>query len=368
MTVENFLQIRQSACHRALNWYFQGVWRNARLMGIGTFFSKMFGREKAPSESPLHDLPELPPLVVKPLVGFKPENLETAFFEALFDSPIEDQFLSLPQKLMVGVVKDKLSDPDQRCKSVPQLPAIIPRLMRSLRDPESSARDYVTIIDKDPSLSAAVLRLANSAYFNHTDSRITNIERAVVKLGVEGLRAVLSAAVMQPIIQRSSPYYREFGQKLWQHSLCCAVTCEILAKRRGLEPFKVYLLGLSHDVGKITIFSELCKEFRLNSATDKPGCQVFVPLISEFSSQLSAWIARDWDLPMDVCTALDQQLDVSKAKPVGIHARVLWRANLACEFFAAGGHKDVTASAKLIRELDLPTDIFVSLASLAEPI
>ncbi len=337
-------------------------------MGISTFFSRMFGKGKAPLDSPLQEAPEGPPLPVKPLEHFEPSRLEANFFEALFDSPIEDQYLSLPQKLMVDVVKARLSDPDQRYKLVPQLPTIIPRLMRSLRDPESSARDYVAIIDKDPSLSASVLRLANSAYFNHTDSRITSIERAVVKLGVEGLRAVLSAAVMQPIIQRSSPYYREFGQKLWQHSLCCAVTCEILAKRRGLEPFKVYLLGLSHDVGKITIFSELCKEFQLNSASDKPGCQVFVPLISQFSCQLSAWVARDWDLPMDVCRALDQQLDIGRGKSVGIHARTLWRANLACEFFAAQGHKDAVRSAKLIKELDLPSDLFVSLESLAEHI
>ncbi len=336
-------------------------------MAVGKLLRRLFGGKSEVSQG--HPEPgDIAAVQIKAPVGFSIPEIESQFYESMFDSPIKEAQLSVPQKLVVDVVKTTLSNPDQRTAVVPQLPAIIPRLMRSLRDPESSIKDYVNIIDKDPSLSASVLRLANSAYFNQSGNRIASIERAVVKLGVDGLRSVLSAAVMQPIIQRNSPYFNHFGHKLWQHSLCCAVTCELLAKRRGLEPFKVYLLGLAHDIGKITIFSELCKQFQLNSPEDKPGCQVFVPLIREFSLQLSSWIARDWDLPMDVCTALDQQLALGQGKPVGIYARILYRANLACEFYAAGGHKDVKRAAVLIKELDLPADLFQTMESLATEI
>mgnify|MGYP000588962524 CR=1 FL=1 len=299
------------------------------------------------------------------MASVNPEQIEAEFYEVLFDSPIQESSLSLPQRLVVDVVKARLSDPDQRFRAVPQLPSVIPRLLRSLRDPEASIKDYVAIVDKDPNLSASVLRLANSAYFNRSQIRISSIERAVVKLGVDGLRSVLSAAVMQPILQRNSPYFQNFGLKLWRHSLCCAVACEVLAKDRGLEPFKVYMLGLAHDIGKTTVFSELCKEFKLNTADDRPGCQVFVPLISEFSAQLSAWIGRDWDLPMDLCSALDQQVGQVDAEGMEPYAKLLFQANLACEFYASGGHEKQREADNVCSALNLPTNLFKSLDTIA---
>lgn len=335
-------------------------------MSLSSILKGLFGRDKAPEFIVEHEeSSSSAPMAVAPPAGIDLSVLEARFYEALFDSPIDDVELNVPQKLVLGAVKSTLSDPDQRSKCVPQLPAVIPRLLRSLRDPETSGKDYVNIINKDPVLSASVIRLANSAYYNHTSLHIESIDRAVVKLGVDGLRSVLSAAVMQPIIQRNSPYFNQFGRKLWQHSLCCAVACELLAARQGLEPFKAYLLGLAHDIGKITIFSELCKQFKLNSPTDRPGCKVFVPLIKDYSSQLSARIAQDWDLPNNLCLALSQQLIIGGGAAVGDYARILYRANLACEFYASGGHEHPTKTAKIIAELDLPADLFQTLESLA---
>jgi len=340
------------------------------IMFLRSLWKGLFGRNTRPEflvgQGNHQASTALAPLVlIDPPASIDLGLLETQFYEVLFDSPIEDAELNVPQKLVLDAVKFTLSDPDERSNCVPQLPAVIPRLMRSLRDAESSAKDYVNIINKDPVLSAAVVRLANSAYYNHSSVHIESIDRAVIKLGVDGLRSVLSAAVMQPIIQRNSPYFNQFGLKLWQHSLCCAVTCELLASREALEPYKAYLLGLAHDLGKITIFSELCKQFKLNSPDDRPGCKVFVPLIKDYSNQLSARIAQDWDLPNNLCLALNQQLLIGEGKPVGDYARILYRANLACEFYAAGGHEHPVNAAKLIAELDLPAGLFQTLESLA---
>jgi len=340
------------------------------IMFLRSLWKGLFGRNTAPEfivDPGNHKVPTAAGLLVlvDPPASIDLGLLESQFYEVLFDSPIEDAELNVPQKLVLDAVKFTLSDPDQRSNCVPQLPAVIPRLMRSLRDAGTSGKDYINIINKDPVLSAAVVRLANSAYYNHSAVHIESIDRAVIKLGVDGLRSVLSAAVMQPIIQRNSPYFNQFGLKLWQHSLCCAVTCELLASREALEPYKAYLLGLAHDLGKITIFSELCKQFKLNSPDDRPGCKVFVPLIKDYSNQLSARIAQDWDLPNNLCLALNQQVLIGEGKPVGDYARILYRANLACEFYAAGGHEHPENAANMIAELDLPADLFQTLGSLA---
>lgn len=306
-----------------------------------------------------------------------PESLsihqaQAYFFQAMFDLDATAALvntlntLSLPQKLVIDVARSSLSEKDYRLKSVPRLPTVIPKLLRSLRDPDTSARNYVDIINKDPALSAAVLKLANSVYFNHTAKKIDNIEFAVVKLGIEGLRAVLSAAVMQPLVQRKTEYFNDFGVRLWEHTLAVAVACETLAVVRGYEPYKAYLLGLVHDIGKITLFSELSKQFRINAGSSAPLVEAFLPLLKEKSASLSAAIAMDWELPKEICSALQQQVGIEPGRQVDPYAHLLFQANLACEAYAATRYcVEFSIELPLLsRQLSLPETLFAELDSL----
>ncbi len=289
------------------------------------------------------------------------------FYDSVLGNVEDQKPLTVPQKLVHSVVEKSLNSQQTRIKAVPRLPSVIPRLLQSLRNPQTSANDYVNIINKDPAMSTAVLKLANSVYFNPTTKRITSIETAVVKLGIEGLRSVLSAAVMQPVIHRKSYYYSEFGHKLWTHSLCCAVTCELIAKQRGLEPFKAYLLGLVHDIGKITIFSELSAQFQLNKEMEQPGYAAFVPLMQSISETLSYTVAKDWALPEDITSALEQQINLTDGSHIGPYAHVLYQANLACEIYAIARHNEdhLEAAQQAIEDMALPANLFDKLDSIS---
>lgn len=281
---------------------------------------------------------------------------EERFYQMLFTAS-HNEPLSVPQKLVINVVKDALTKKEHRLNAVPRLPMVVPKLLRSLRDPDSSVRDYVAIVNKDPAMSAAVLKLANSVYFNPVGSHIGDIERAIVKLGIDGLRSVLSAAVMQPIIQRDSPYFSQTGQRLWAHSLNTAVACEIIGHARRLERFKAYLLGLIHDVGKITLFSELCKQYKLNGDTS-PGMQAFIPPLQAQATQLSAAIAKDWQLPEEICQALQEQVNIAPGKQVSALGQLLYQANIACEAYAITPKTKTDNLQFLLADFALPKNLF----------
>lgn len=289
------------------------------------------------------------------------------FYGTILGSIDDSKPLTVPQKLVLTLVEQSLQDKAKRIKAVPRLPSVIPRLLQSLRDPKTSATDYVKIINKDPAMSTAVLKLANCVYFNPIAKRVTSIETAVVKLGIEGLRSVLSAAVMQPVIQRKSYYYSEFGYKLWTHSLCCAVACELIAKQRGLEPYKAYLLGLVHDIGKITIFSELSNQFQSNQTNDQPGYAAFAPLMQAASETLSHHVAQDWELPEEICSALEQQIGLQEGDQIGPYAHILYQANIACEIYAISQQdpEQLPAAEKAVQDMSLPPTLFAQLNTIA---
>ncbi len=294
-------------------------------------------------------------------------DAQEAYFRHLYPKDTA-QRLTVPQKLVVDVVKNDLQKKAFRQKAVPRLPTVIPKLLQSLRDPDSTAKHYVEIINKDPVMSAAVLKLANSVYFNPIGKRIHDIERAVVKLGIDGLRSVLSAAVMQPIIQKDSAYFSQAGQKMWFHSLDCAVACEIIATHRELEKFKVYVMGLVHDIGKTTIFSELCKQFKKNGEPVKPGYNAFVPIMKVLGPAVSYWIAKDWELPTEVCNALAEQNAIAAGSRVSPFAHVLYQANMVAEIHVTLRQQNEKLALKILQELSLPTNLYTKLDELTKEV
>jgi HD-like signal output (HDOD) protein len=315
-------------------------------MTVSAFFRSVLSRAKA-SSSDFVETP-LPSAALTDTDPFSSNRVSNDFHKFLFGGNSREP-LSTDQKAMIKVAVDNLSKKEYRVYAVPRLPTVIPKLIRSLRDPKCSVRDYVAIINKDPAMSAAVLKLANSAYFNVSGTYTGDIEKAIALLGIAGLRSVLSAAVMQPIIQRESPYFSQIGKQLWIHSLNTAVACEVTAAGRQLDRFQAYLLGLTHDIGKITLFSELCKVYKFHGIT-KPGVRAFIPALQTYSAQLSGHIAKDWLLPEDVQQALFDQ------------------TNIACEIFAYTPQEDLPNVFPILELLDLPENFFTYLTDLGTDI
>jgi HD-like signal output (HDOD) protein len=292
--------------------------------------------------------------------SFSLKNAEQGFYNTIFDNVREKQPLTTTQKSIIAEVGRSLKNQQKRVHSVPRLPSIIPKLLKSLRDPNASSKDFVNIINKDPALSTAVLKMANSVYFNPQENKIDSIETAVVKLGLTGLRTVLSTAVMQPVMQGKSRHLSNFSHQLWTHSLCCAAACEAIAKQRQLEPFKAYLLGLVHDIGNSTIVNQLSIQ---HSQSDKHGnidYSSYAPIIQTNAKALSTTIALDWQLPEEICSALQQQVNISLGSVLTPYAHLLFQANLICEIYAVSkrDNQQLEAALAALKELSLPEDLF----------
>jgi HD-like signal output (HDOD) protein len=312
---------------------------------------------------------------VSPVEGTMPDvplqlpiKLDNAFYETVFQTTILDKGLSVPESLVVHVVEANLKNKDKRNKSVPRLPTVVPQLMRSLRDPKSSATQYVNIIKQDPVIAAALLKMANSAYFNPHNKHIDSFQRAVVTLGTDGLRSILSTAVMQPIIQCKSEYFAHFGQKLWDHSLCTAVCCQILASKDNLDPFKAYLLGLVHDIGPITIFTQLANEFRHNGNQESPPAHAFYKLIDESGKELSHLITKEWELPEEIHVAIKEQIKADESSRLSQYGTIIFRANQICEAYVLmkNGLLPPHQAETLLAHWRLPEDLYQTLDRLLE--
>lgn len=325
------------------------------MAGFFNNISALFSRNNGQLKAPIHNNPDTSNTDQKATICVD----DDAFYQRLLPASKSMLPLTVPQKLIIQVVEKHLANEEGRNLAVPRLPNIIPQLIRSLKDPKASSKDYAQVIRKDPSMTAGVLKYSNSVYFNPAGNTITSIDVAVVTLGIDGLRSVLSTAVMQPVIQQKTPYFNQFGQRLWQHSLATAIICELLAKARGIDLYKAYLLGLTHNIGKITIFSEICQQLKTLQSEGSPDRSAFVPLLKERSDLLTYKIAKDWQLPDEIISALKQQASLTNQTNLGPFSALLDQAkNISKNYLAYKYSGQEKLSSQLLKQNQLPENLF----------
>lgn len=260
--------------------------------------------------------------------------LATSFNDFLLDAASSS---AVPLNEVEHYIRDNLESMllgDIPESAVPRLPDVAMALLKQLGKTEITSAEIMSYINRDPVLASEVLQMSNSAMFRPTGcDNIANLEKAVVILGLENLKMVVSSALMKRLLVIAPVYFRMFGSHLWEHSLDCAYACRALARiyQRG-DADNAYLVGLMHDVGKLAIFALLSKA--LGQSLDyTPRGVVFSGLVRDHSPALSVRIAQKWDLPDYLKIALAEQVDglTDKCSSYGF---ILNQANILAEFKA----------------------------------
>ena len=218
-----------------------------------------------------------------------------------------------------GPVLDELErlarDPDSAAALVPRVPAVIPQLLRSLRDEDSSAGELARQVAQDAVLVAEVIREVNSPYYQPA-SPIRNLEGAVLLLGQNGLRMLLARVAFRPIIsQQASPLARLLAPPLWRQSELCAQAAGLLAPRHGADPFEAYLAGLMHNVGLVVAFRAA---EQLVPTGGLPDDDAFGARLVQAARRISAAVAERWQLPPAIGHAIAAVGEPAAAPPLAL--------------------------------------------------
>ena len=144
----------------------------------------------------------------------------------------------------------------EKPKYAPRRPMQLPKLMRAINDETASRGELSQIIAGDPALAGNLLRLANSPFYRHGREPIESLDHAVAILGIEGLRSMIAAALLQPVFRTSGGSFAHFGEITWEHSLYAAGAAEGHASLiDNADPFAAQLLALVLGLATIVVFS-----------------------------------------------------------------------------------------------------------------
>ncbi|WP_342117698.1 HDOD domain-containing protein [Pseudoduganella sp. OTU4001] len=203
-----------------------------------------------------------------------------------------------------------------------RMPGVIPQLLQSLRSDNFAGADIARKISNDLVLVGSVLRLANAAIQNSGEpTTITSVEHAVIVIGQEGLRQLITTVAFRPIIDLNSGYYTKLmAPRIWDQSEKSAIACRMLAPEFGVAPFEAFLAGLVLNAGLLTALRVM------DSTSNVPGVlgsSMFRARMAHEARAISAGIAEAWRFPPAITQAIREQGDVRKGSALSPMARVL---------------------------------------------
>jgi putative nucleotidyltransferase with HDIG domain len=240
--------------------------------------------------------------------------------------------------------------------SLPTIPVVSQRVGELIHDPRVDARSIATVLRGDQSLTAKILKLANSAYYG-IPGGVTDVTRAISFLGFNTLyQLVLSVSVLSLFQSKTSGGFSI--RELWKHSLGCAVLAECIAEHLNIpDPNTCFTGGLLHDIGKVALLQVAPDKFfeavglaraqsiSMDEAERACGLPSHVPIGSR--------LAERWRFPMTLRVAIAHQhyltQEARHTLPVNLtpFVDITALANTLCRRFSFGDPGD-----NMVPELD----------------
>jgi putative nucleotidyltransferase with HDIG domain len=205
---------------------------------------------------------------------------------------------------------------------LPCAPTLLPRLVAALQKAEGTADEIESIIRLDTALTAATLRLANSAFYS--GSSVDTVAEAIMRLGQ---REIYRLAALALVCRWDGGQMRSLNWEpgdFTRHTLCTALAAEALAEAtERLEPQSAYTAGLVCDVGKLAL-AHGCAELygAVRTRCEETGCtweKAETDVFGYTHAQAGAKMLQAWRFPEVLIHAVRFQ-DRPEEAPEASHA------------------------------------------------
>ncbi|SBV38333.1 hypothetical protein BN7874_164 [Phage NCTB] len=146
---------------------------------------------------------------------------------------------------------------------LPTLPEIAMRVSQEANKPDVELRDIAEVIKNDPALTARIIRIANSAQRGSRVNKVTDLNRALTRIGLIQIKNVSLALAMEQIFVTKNPVIKKAFEDTWKRTLKINSNMMALHKsyvintgNRDIAADELALTGMVHLIGMLPIIAE----------------------------------------------------------------------------------------------------------------
>ncbi len=189
--------------------------------------------------------------------------------------------------------------------SVPALPESVQEIERIYQNQDSTFEDMQKAIEKDPFLTANILRIVNSPIYG-MKSTLTSVKQAISLLGKDAIRTfVLSSAIDSNFEIDLSPY----GMSEDEFKLACerqmALMINWLIRRQSIKISKLAPAAFLVDLGRAIISKTLIEDDKVGEMKSALESGVDIAIAEKTAcgaqtTDVTATLFHNWNLDPDI--------------------------------------------------------------------
>jgi HD-like signal output (HDOD) protein/tRNA A-37 threonylcarbamoyl transferase component Bud32 len=184
---------------------------------------------------------------------------------------------------------------------LPPFPVSALRVVQRVQRPNLEVPELVRLVMQDPSLTASVMRRANSAY-SARGIEIESVRLAVARLGVREVSNVVTAAATSALFNQSlrdtGPVFVAAQRRIWLQSLATGFSAGWLAMEYRLgDSERAFMGGVLHDLGQVAALDSLSEPELARQLTGPSAEAELAMLVEGLHVEMGARMAPEWSLP-----------------------------------------------------------------------
>ncbi|MCW5976427.1 MAG: HDOD domain-containing protein [Bryobacteraceae bacterium] len=187
---------------------------------------------------------------------------------------------------------------------LPPFPAVASRILALVNNEDIAAKEIGEIIKLDPTFTAEILRVANSALFG-VSGKITTVNFAVSLLGLERVKAMATFIALNSMVKTSMRIAAL--RRFWVHTVATAVLAEESSRASGAGIDSAYTAGLLHNLGTMGLMAAYPEEYaRMLDVSSESGFELLRTERDLFEIDhcaAGAYLAQEWNFPDEIAAA-----------------------------------------------------------------
>ena len=197
------------------------------------------------------------------------------------------------------------------------------RVLKAVENPDIGLATLAKIVVSEPLLSAKVIRLANSVAMNPTNQVIRDVRLAVVRVGMDPIKALAMVLIMNQLRQsQRHGGTRNLSSRLWERSINVAALAYVIAKKMTtLNPDEAMFAGIVHDLGRFYLLSQVIDYPEL---LENPAA--LAETINDLAERATKMVLGELNLPASVVDAVLSSKQYGKTMPPATLGDVLFIA------------------------------------------
>lgn len=192
---------------------------------------------------------------------------------------------------------------------LPSLPSLYHQIVDEMQSPKVSVKRIADLIAQDVTMTAKILQLVNSAFFN-LPQKIVNPHQAAVLLGIDILKGLILHVHIFSSFQLD-PRIKDFSvQSLAKHSILVGkLAREIVLAETNIRDMEenALIAGLLHDIGKLVLLQDPERFNQVVAHSQERNCDHYhaeYEIMGASHAEIGAYLLDLWGIPEPVVHAI----------------------------------------------------------------